>query len=106
MAFAPPAESSWKSGMILPNASSSFLYLVLLMNEMAAPAMRQLLSFPWKHLHWQSHVRYFSIKEVMRKIIVACGRMIPSQWDAVLEGWAKELKNEQQKYMLLILFLR
>lgn len=93
MAFAFPAESAWKSGGILPNASSSFLYFVLLVNELAAPALR-LLSFPWKHLHWQSHVRYFSIKEVMRKITVACDRMIINQWDAGLEGWAKELENK------------
>lgn len=76
------------------------------MNKLAAPAMRQLLSFPWKYLSWQSHVRYFSIKEVMKKITVACGRMMPIQWDVVLERWAKELKNEQQNSMLLILFLR
>lgn len=50
-------QNAWKSGGILPNASSSFLDLVLLMNKLTAPALRQLLSFPWKHLHWQSHVR-------------------------------------------------
>lgn len=84
-------------GGILPNVSSSFLYLVLLMNKLAAPAMRQLLSFPWKHLRWESHVRYFAIKEMMRKITVACSRMIPNQWDAGLKGQAKGLENNHSR---------
>lgn len=84
-------------GGILPNMSSSFLYLVLLMDKLAAPAMRQLLSFRWKHLHWQSHVRYFANKEKTRKITVACSRMIPSQWDAGLKGLAKGLENKHSR---------
>lgn len=90
-------QSAWKSGGILPNVSSSFLYLVLLMNKLTAPAMRQLLSLPWKHLHWQSHVRYFAIKEVRRNLTVACSRMTPNHWDAGLEGQAKGLENKHSR---------
>lgn len=67
------------------------------MKKFGAPAIRRLLSLPWKHLHWQSHVRYFAFKELMRKITVACSRMIPNQWEAGLEGWAKGLENKHSR---------
>ncbi|KAM7021086.1 uncharacterized protein M8220_016978 isoform 2-T2 [Acridotheres tristis] len=45
------------------------LRIMLLVNELAAPALR-LLSFPWKHLHWQSHVMSQKKKPQKRKTVL------------------------------------